>query len=91
MFKSKEKGKTKIENPSNFDKTLDLDNSEEKRNSKKNVSIIFYVLLYCTVFLVIPMTTLYDEYIDWPNLTERKKEFRRILKFAKKKILLAKH
>ena len=82
--KVRKKGKKKIENQSSFDKTLDLDNSVEKKRNKKNV-----LVLYSTLYCLSNDTT--DNPIDWPNLTERKKETRRNLKFAGTKILLAKH
>ena len=38
------------------------------------VKIFFYLdILHCTGFLLILITTLRDEYIDRPNLTEQKK------------------
>ena len=84
LIKSKEKGKKKTENQSNFGKILDLDNSVEKKRNKKNV-LVLCSTLYCL------STDTTDNPIDWPNLTERKKETQRNLKFAGTKILLAEH
>ena len=49
-------------------KTLNLDNSSKKQNS--NFSEIR--TLSWTSFLVIPLTLLYEEYIDRPKKSERK-------------------
>ena len=43
----------------------------KKRNSKK--SFYFWILRW-TSFLMIPLTFLYDEYIDRPKFTEQKKK-----------------
>ena len=43
----------------------------KKPNSKK--SFLIYILSW-TGFLMIPLTTLYDEYIDWPKLTGQKNQ-----------------
>ena len=52
-------------------KTLNLDNSLWKRKMK----IFFKFLILCwTGSLIIPLTTLYDDYIDRPKLTEQKKK-----------------
>ena len=50
---------------SQFLKILNLD----KRTAKK--SVYFYVLRW--IFVIEPLTTLYDEYIDQPKLSEQKK------------------
>ena len=52
-------------------KTSILDNSSKKTKIHKNLFI--FQILHWTSFLVIPLTFLYDEYIDRPELTEQKK------------------
>ena len=53
-----------------FTQLLDLDNCLEKQQLKK--SFLFHILRW-TGFLMVPLTTLYDYYIDRPKLTEQKK------------------
>ena len=50
-------------------KTLILDNSSKNAKFKKSFLIRF---LRWTSFLMIPLTFLYDEYIDRPKLSEKK-------------------
>ena len=50
--------------------TLNLDNSSKKSKFKS----LFYFELYAgRAFSMIPLTFLYDEYIDRPKLSEQKK------------------
>ena len=56
---------------STFHKTLNLDNSLSKAKIK---TFCFHVLRW-TSFLMIPLTTLYDDYIDRPKLTDQENPF----------------
>ena len=51
---------------------LNLDNSLEKMEIKKNSSL-FHIRCW-TGFLMIQLTTVYDNYIDRPKLTEERNE-----------------
>ena len=59
-----------------FTKCLNLDRCLEKNEIQKTFKI--HTLL-CTGFLLIPITTLYDENIDRPKLTEQKNPFEYIV------------
>ena len=48
----------------------------QKRKSKKS---FYFHILRCTSFLMIPVSTMGDEYIDRPKLTEQKKPFEYIV------------
>ena len=61
---------------STLHKTLNLDKSLDKTNLK---NYFFLYILRVTGFSMIPPTTLYDEYIDRPKLTEQKKPFKYIV------------
>ena len=52
-------------------KTSILDNSS--KNTKVKQKHFYFQILGWTNFLMIPLTFLYDEYIDRPKLTEQKK------------------
>ena len=53
-----------------------LKNGNQKPKSKK--SFQFHILRW-TSFLMMPVSTLYDEYIDRPKLTEQKNPFEYIV------------
>ena len=59
-------------NQQTFHKILNLDNSVDKTKFE-----IIFPVLYSTLdgCLMIPITTLYDEYIDRPKLIEQKNPF----------------
>ena len=69
------------ESQSNIHRTLNLHNSVEKRIPKKIILIIYSML--DRGFILIPFTTLYDEYIDRPKLLEQKKRFEYIVGLLK--------
>ena len=48
------------------------------KNENKKKSFLFNILRW-TSFLMIPVSTLYDEYIDRPKLTEQKNPFEYIV------------
>ena len=56
-----------IRNQTNIQRSLNLNISAEKAKIKKIFLVIYN--LHWTEFLMIPLTILYDEYIDRPKLT----------------------
>ena len=52
-----------------FPKTINPRDSSEKAKNKKKIQIEIQL---STIFLMIPVKTLYDEYIDWRKQTEQK-------------------
>ena len=57
----------------NVNKSICFTDVEKKRNSKNQNKISYVYFLGWTYFLLIPLTTLYNKYIDRPKLTEHEK------------------